>query len=82
MAQPIKKWKSGNISGAIWLNEKEVNNAKINFKTASITRSWKKERDVWRSENINFRRSDIPKLITILNEIQKELFLVEGGEDE
>ena len=82
MTQPIKKWKSGNISGAIWLNEKEVNGAKVNFKTASLNRSWKKEGDVWRSESINFRRQDLPKLLSILHEMQKELFLVEGEEDE
>lgn len=80
---PIKKWRSGNISGAIWNNEKDINEAKVSFKTASIRRSWKKEGDVWRDEVLNFRRSDVPKLMSILNEIQKELFLSEdGGEDD
>lgn len=80
--QPMKKWKSGNISGAIWVNEKDVKGATVSFKTASITRSWKKEGDVWRSENINFRRQDLPKIISILNEMQRELFLAEGENDE
>jgi hypothetical protein len=83
--QPMKKWKSGNMSGAIWVNEKEVNGATVSFKTASIRRSWKKDDDVWREETLNFRRQDIPKIISILNEMQRELYLVEpseGGEDE
>lgn len=78
--KPINKWKSGNISGAIWANEREVNGAKVSFKTASLRRSWKKEGDVWRDETIKFRRSDIPKFMSILNEMQKELFLGEAGD--
>lgn len=80
---PIKRWRSGNISGAIWMNEKDVGGTKVSFKTATIRRSWKKEGDVWRDEVINFRRQDIPKLILILNEMQKELYLTndDGGEE-
>lgn len=83
MVQPIKKWRSGNFSGALWENEKEVNDSKVSFKTASLRRSWKKEGDVWRDETITFRRQDIPKIITILHEMQKELFLTqdEGGDE-
>ena len=84
MTKPIRSWRSGNISGAIWQNEKEIKEGtKVNFKTASIKRAWKKEGDVWRDEVLNFRRQDLPKIATILNEMQKELFLVEGeSEDE
>ena len=76
MVKPIKTWRAGNISGAIWENEKEVDRGtKLNFKTASIRRAWKKEGDVWRDEVLNFRRQDLPKISIILAEIQKELFL-------
>ncbi|MBL7100430.1 MAG: hypothetical protein ISS23_00580 [Nanoarchaeota archaeon] len=80
--QPIKKWRSGNVTGAIWLNERAVNGEKRGFKTATIRRSWKKEGDVWRDETINLRRQDLPKLITILNKIQEELFLTEEEDEE
>ena len=80
--QPIKKWRSGNVTGAIWFNEREVNGEKRGFKTATIRRSWKKEGDVWRDETLNLRRQDIPKVMTILNKIQEELFLSEEGGDE
>jgi len=79
---PIKKWRSGNISGALWLNEREVNGAKLGFKTASLRRSWKKEGDVWRDEILNLRRQDIPKIMTILQEMQKELFLSNDKDEE
>lgn len=80
--QPIKSWRSGNIQGAIWFNEREVNGAVVGFKTATIRRSWKKEGDVWRDEVLNFRRQDIPKIQTILAEMQKELYLAEAEEGE
>ncbi len=79
--KPIKSWKSGNISGAIWANERDINGSKVEFKTVSLRRSWKKEGDIWRDETLNFRRQDISKLMAILHEIQQELFL-SGGEDE
>src|SRR3989344_9314125 len=79
---PIKKYRSGNIQGAIWFNEKDKGDGvKVGFKTATIRRSWRKEGDVWREEVINLRRQDIPKIMTILHEIQKELYLTdEKGE--
>tara|TARA_Y100000034_G_C6798605_1_gene358136 strand:+ start:732 stop:986 length:255 start_codon:yes stop_codon:yes gene_type:complete len=80
--KPIKSWKSGNISGAIWANERDINGSKVEFKTISLRRSWKKEGDVWRDETLNFRRQDIPKFMAILNEIQKELFLGKENEED
>ena len=80
--QPIKKWRSGNISGAIWLNERDVRGEKRGFKTATIRRSWKREGDVWRDETLNIRRQDIPKLLTILNKMQEELFLTDEEDDD
>ena len=41
----------------------------------------KKEGDVWRDEVLNFRRQDLPKISAILTEIQKELFLINGGSE-
>ncbi len=78
--QPIKKYRSGSIQGAIWLNEKEIEGDKIGFKTASIQRSWKeKDANQWRSETLNLKKSDIPKVLVILNKIQEEILL---GDDD
>jgi hypothetical protein len=76
--RPIKKWRSGNVEAAIWLNEKEKNGTKIEFKTLSLTRNWKKKDDnVWRSDVLNLRRMDIPKIMILLQKAQEELFLAE-----
>jgi len=81
--RPIKKWRSGNMEAAIWLNERENNGQKIEFKTASLSRNWKKkDEDVWRSDVINLRRMDIPKAMVLLQKIQEELYLTHDEKDE
>lgn len=79
--RPIKSYKAGNISGAIWFNEKEKDNQVMGFKTVSIRRSWK-DKDTWRDETINLRKTDIPKIMIILNKIHEDLILNEEEKDE
>lgn len=80
---PYKKWKAGNVEVVIWNNKKNKENEEIEFKTISITRSYKKrDEDIWRSDVINnLRRQDLAKLSLMLNEAQKELYL-DGGKSE
>ena len=74
--RPIKKFRSGNIETAIWSNEKEFNGGLVEFKTVSLSRSYKKKgEDIWRSEIINLRRGDIPKIMLVLQKAQEELLL-------
>ncbi len=81
--KPIKKWRSGNMEAAVWLNEKENNGQKIEFKTASLTRSWKKkDEDIWRHDVVNLRRMDVPKALLLLQKVQEELFLSPDPEKE
>lgn len=78
MVQPIKRYRAGNISGAVWLNEREVNGNIVGFKTVSLRRSWKdKEKDLWRDETLNMRKQDLAKLQVILHEMQKDILLAE-----
>jgi len=81
---PIKTWKSGNISGALWFNEREIKEGvKVGFKTVTLRRSWKdKNKDVWRDETISIRRQDLPKILTIVQQMMNELYLVEKEEEE
>ncbi len=75
--RPVKKYKSGNIEAAIWLNEKDMGDGSIvGFKTISLSRSWKKkDEDIWRSDVVHLRRNDIQKAIIVLQKAQEELLL-------
>ena len=74
--RPIKKWKSSNFELALWSNEREVNGNLVEFKTMSLSRSFKKkDEDIWRNEVINLRRLDLPRVLTLLNEATRDLFL-------
>ncbi len=74
--QPIKKWRVSNMEVCIWDNKKQIENGEVNYKTVTISRSFKKKNeDIWRNEVINnVRRSDIPKLITMLDKAQDFLY--------
>ena len=75
--RPIKKFRSGNIESAIWLNEKQDRDGNnISFKTASIRKSWNQE-GKWHDATINLRRGDISKAILVLQKAQEELLLAE-----
>ena len=81
---PIKKFVSGNIQGAVWLNSKVVDGIKTEYKTISLSRNYKKkEDDVWRNEVLNLRRGDLPKIMTILHKLNEEMYLTQQrGEDD
>lgn len=84
--KPIKTYRSGNIQGALWLNEKEKNGQLIGYKSISMRRSWKdNEKNIWRDETINLRKQDLAKMILILQKLQEDVLLAtedEGEEDE
>jgi len=74
--RPIKKFRSGNIETAIWSNEKEFNGGLVEFKTISLSRSYRKKgEDIFRSDQITLRRNDIQKCILVLQKAQEELLL-------
>ena len=79
--QPIKKYKSGLVQGAVWLNEKDINGEKVGFKTATLKRSWKDKENQWRDETLNLRKSDLPKVLVILNKLQEDLLLGDDGNE-
>ena len=73
---PHKKWRAGNVEVVIWKNKKQKDNQEIEFKTVSISRSYKKKDEgIWRNDVIhNLRRQDLAKLSLMLHEAQKELY--------
>jgi hypothetical protein len=81
--RPIKKFRSGNIEVAIWNNEKEFNGGLVEFKTISLSRSYKKKgEEIFRSDQINLRRNDLQKCILVLQKAQEELLLNQEQEEE
>ncbi len=81
--RPISKYKSGAIEAAVWSNEKEFNGAKVEFKTVSLSRSFKKkDEDLWRSEVVNLRRNDLVKAILVLQKVQEELLMGQSKEED
>lgn len=77
MGSLIKKYRSGTISGTIWLNEKAIEDKVVGFKTVSLQRWWKDKNGVNRDETLNIRKQDVAKLLVILQKIQEDLLLTE-----
>lgn len=83
MNKPIKKYRSGSIECAVWLNERELDNgAKVGFKTVSLSRGWKDNKDIWRNESINLRKGDIAKAMLVLQKAQEEVLLSPSPEED
>ena len=74
---PIQKWRSGGIEAALWKNERQVNGATVEFRTVSLSRSYRKKgEDIWRSDVIgNLRVNDIQKVLLVLQKAQESLLL-------
>ena len=80
---PIQKFKAGNVEVAIWSNKRDVEGAQVEFKTVSLSRSYRKKgEDVWRNDNINMRRNDLQKAILVLQKAQESLLLTDKEEEE
>ncbi len=85
---PINKWRSGNIEVAVWLNKKDIEGDTVEFKSVSLSRSYKKKgEDTWRNDVINLRRNDLQKVIIVLQKAQENLLLSDdkksnAGDDE
>ena len=74
--QPIKKFRISNWEGVVWDNKKTMNGVEIQYKTVTLSRSYKKKDEgIWRSEVINnIRLNDIPKMRIILDKLQDFLY--------
>ncbi|MFH1592849.1 MAG: hypothetical protein ABIB47_05790 [Candidatus Woesearchaeota archaeon] len=74
--QPTKKFRISNWEGVVWDNKKEMNGTEIQYKTVTLSRSYKKKgEDIWRNEVINnIRLNDIAKIRAILDRLQDFLY--------
>tara|TARA_Y100000310_G_C20563596_1_gene754327 strand:- start:769 stop:1002 length:234 start_codon:yes stop_codon:yes gene_type:complete len=76
MPKPIKTYKSGNLEGSIWVNEKDLQEGGVvEFKTVSLRKSWRDNKNVLREQRMSLRKTDVDKLIVVLKKLQEDLHL-------
>lgn len=80
--RPVKSYRCGNFSGAIWSNEKQMKEGMVSFMTASLKRSWKDKSGNWHDETVNLRKNDVAKAILLLNKLQEEMFFSDTESEE
>ena len=61
-----------NIQGALWQNFNRSDGSA--FYNASVTRSYKDEREQWQNETLHLSLDDIPKLIGVLQELESQAY--------
>ena len=59
MAGPLKKFRAGQISCALWENEAKVNGRMVRMLKTTVERRYKDKNNQWQSSN-SFGRNDIP----------------------
>ena len=81
--QPIKKFRISNWEGVVWENKKVIEGGEIDYKTATISRSYKKrDENIWRNEVINnIRLNDLSKLRAIVSKLQDFLYFEAREQD-
>ena len=85
MAGPVKKFRAGSISCALWENEAKVKGRNVVMLKATIERRYKDKGGSWRSSN-SFGRNEIPLAIYCLQKafeaIVEEPSVHAGNEEE
>lgn len=65
--KPIKKFRAGNITAAIWENTSQKDGKTSTFNTVTFQRSYvDKKDDQWKNTE-QMRRNDLPKLALVIN---------------
>ena len=67
MAGPLKKFRAGQVSCALWENDAEVNGRTVTMLKATVERRYKDKNDTWKSSN-SFSRNEIPLAIYCLQQ--------------
>ncbi len=65
MAGPLKKFRAGQVSCALWENEANVNGRSVSMLKATVERRYKDKNDKWQSSG-SFSRNEIPLAIYCL----------------
>ena len=78
MAQPVAKFKAGQVSAAVWENEITTNGRQVTVLKASVQRRYK-DKDGWKSSG-SFSRNEIPMAIWCLQKCFEHI--VEGQQED
>ena len=82
MTQPIKKFRAGSVSCAIWENEANVNGRKVTMLKATVGRRYKDSKDdKWKSSN-SFSRNEIPLAVYCLQKAFETMIEERSTDDE
>jgi len=81
MAGPLKKFKAGTVSCALWENDATVNGRAVTMLKASIERRYKASDGTWKSSN-SFARNEIPLAIHCLERAFDAIIEEGNGEDQ
>jgi len=65
MPEPLKTFRAGQVSCAIWENEAKINGQKVTMLKATVERRYKDKNDQWKSSN-SFSRNEIPLVVYCL----------------
>ena len=66
MAGPLKKFRAGQVSCALWENEATVNGKSVRMLKASVERRYKDKDGKWQS-SASFGRNEIPLLVYVMS---------------
>jgi len=58
---PEKKFRAGGVVATVWNNKVDSDGKEIEYKTISIDRSYKNNKDEWQKTN-SYRINDLPKV--------------------
>jgi len=76
--QPVKKFRAGSITAAIWGNKSKEGKT---WNSVTFTRSYKDNTDSWKNTG-NFRVSDLPKLNLVSQKAFEYLAMKQDTEDD
>jgi hypothetical protein len=72
MAKPKKRFRSGGVRAAVWVNERTTSEGIFRAESITFSRRYKKSDGQWDSTGV-FRKNDLPKLEVVLRQVYEFL---------
>ncbi|MFO8016660.1 MAG: hypothetical protein R6U32_06145 [Candidatus Woesearchaeota archaeon] len=78
---PEKKFRAGPVAATVWKNTGNRDGQAVEFRTISISRSYKDKNDAWQNTS-SMRLNDLPRAEVVLKKAYEYLVLKEGDAGE